>query len=134
MQLLSKDGTENAEERAKALAIHGAPPTDIVKGFGTTDPPVLLDGGQGQTYRSGNIVLKPSDEDAAWIAEIQATIVDERFRMPRPLKSIDGKWVYKGWALWSISKADTSQDAGKKRSKLVCTFTMQYLLFPNHRS
>jgi uncharacterized protein (TIGR02569 family) len=105
-ELPHEEGAEKVDSgRDKAIDNHGAPPADVLRGFGATDAPILLAGGQGGTYRSGGIVLKPTDDDEAWISELQSTIVDSRFRMPQPVKSTNGNWIYKAWAAWEYIEA-----------------------------
>ena len=78
----------------------GGPPSDVVAAFGATDPPVLLPGGQGQTWRSGSVVLKPVFlvEEVAWVAGLLDTIREVGFRLARPRRSRSGDWVVDGWA------------------------------------
>lgn len=67
--------------------------------FGVSDNPVLLSGGEGRSFRAGNIVLKPTDNEVQveWSAEVLQQIHDKAFRVNQPIKTIDGKWVYDGW-------------------------------------
>ena len=87
-------------ESKKAVEVRSPPPDDVLRKFGATGSPTLLDGGQGQTYRAGDAVLKPVDECDGWISELQATIANGKFPMPRPIKCNDGKWICNGWAAW----------------------------------
>ena len=52
--------------------VDSTPPSqDVLDAFGADGDPRLLDGGQGQTFRAGDVVLKPvSDEPSThWIAD-----------------------------------------------------------------
>ena len=79
-----------------------APPEQVLLAFGATEAPAQLAGGQGQTFRSGAIVLKPVPDDAvtAWLSEVMSTVDGEGFRVPRPLRATTGAWVCDGWAAW----------------------------------
>ena len=78
------------------------PSADILQAFGTTKPPVSILGGQGENYRSGNVILKPAkdDEETNWVAEFYLSVECEEFRLPRPIRSTQGNYVYNGWQAW----------------------------------
>jgi len=80
----------------------GGPPSDVVAAFGATDPPVLLPGGQGQTWCSGSVVLKSVSlaEEAEWVAGLLDTIPEEGFRLAHARRSRSGDWVVDGWAAY----------------------------------
>lgn len=61
--------------------------------------PELLDGGQGRTWRCGDVVLKPTSSaaEAAWIAATFENLRSEHLRLARPVRSSDGRWVIGGW-------------------------------------
>jgi uncharacterized protein (TIGR02569 family) len=82
-----------------ALASDRTPQRDVISAFGCDGPASRLDGGQGSTYVVGNVVLKPAVDDAqaAWTGEVLTTVEQDGFRMPRPVKSRDGRWVVDGW-------------------------------------
>ncbi len=76
------------------------PPRDVLEAFGARTEPQLLDGGRGQTWRAGDIVLKPVDlpVESRW----RATVLDQlpesdAFRVPRPIKAASGDWLVQGW-------------------------------------
>ena len=76
------------------------PPDVVVANFGGSAPPVLLAGGENRSYRCGEIVLKAADDDEGTegLLELESTIPEsEEFRFPRPIRSMSGKWVHKGW-------------------------------------
>lgn len=64
-----------------------------------SDIPELLDGGQGNTWRCGNIVFKPAPDPAAasWLATTFEQLQVSGVRLARPLRSSDGRWVVAGW-------------------------------------
>jgi hypothetical protein len=60
----------------------------------------VLSGGQGATYRVADIVVKPVDDaaEAAWTQELLTRVRSNRFRIPEPVPTSDGRWVHDGWA------------------------------------
>ena len=86
----------------KAVDVSLPPPNRVLQKFGALGHPEWLDGGQGQTYRAGAVVLKPVNQCDGWISELQASIANDRFPMPRPLKCDDGGWLCDGWAAWEF--------------------------------
>jgi uncharacterized protein (TIGR02569 family) len=72
----------------------------VLAAFGATDDPVVLPGGKGGTWRVGQLVLKPVEflAETLWRAEVLAELPDSsRFRVPRPVRTLDGAWVAQGW-------------------------------------
>lgn len=80
----------------------GPVPPAVLAAFALEETPKFLPGGQGKTWRSGNAVLKPSDnaEEAAWTASVFVTIGGPGFRVPRPVAAVDGRYVVDGWVAW----------------------------------
>ena len=79
-----------------------APPGEVVRAFGG-DPESLrrLDGGQGTSWRAGDMVLKPAgpEDQHRWLAGVLAEIPDSAaFRLARPVASAAGEYVVQGWA------------------------------------
>jgi uncharacterized protein (TIGR02569 family) len=58
-----------------------------------------MPGGQGTSWRSGPLVLKPAgDEDEArWLAETLSSVAQDGFRLAQPVSAADGRWVVDGW-------------------------------------
>jgi uncharacterized protein (TIGR02569 family) len=75
------------------------PPQEILQAFKLEGTPVLLKGGQGTSYRVGDVVLKPTDDavEATWLAEINIKLKSDKFRVTQPIPGPDGNWVYHGW-------------------------------------
>ncbi|MFB9662985.1 TIGR02569 family protein [Glycomyces mayteni] len=76
------------------------PPRTVLEAFGSTAEPVLLEGGQGRTWRSGGLVLKPVDNpaEAEWRAETLSALPEsDTFRIPRPIPTRTGEWTAEGW-------------------------------------
>jgi hypothetical protein len=79
------------------------PPAEVLRSFGVVGPPAPLEGGQGTSWRAGDLVLKPAGQDAAptleWLdAAAPALVQQERLRLALPLKSLDGSLIVDGWA------------------------------------
>lgn len=74
----------------------------MLRAFEIDGPPVSLAGGQGETVRAGDAVLKPvlDEEEARWVAWVYSTIEQDGFRVPEPVRARDGRWVVDGWAAW----------------------------------
>lgn len=80
----------------------GPPPADVLHAFGATDHVIGIAGGQGQNYRSGNVIFKPAkdDEETNWIAEFYLTTACKGFRLPKPIQTNEGNFIYRGWQAW----------------------------------
>lgn len=78
------------------------PPAHVLAAFGAPGGPVLLPGGQGQTWRAGDVVLKPAGlpVEAEWVAETLTALPESpEYRVARPIRAASG-WVVDGWAAW----------------------------------
>jgi uncharacterized protein (TIGR02569 family) len=77
------------------------PPSEVINAFGVAGEPLLpLEGGQGSSWRAGNLVLKPLDRSVAeleWQAEVLASLSCDGFRVARPRRARDGSLVVDGW-------------------------------------
>lgn len=74
------------------------PAGEVLDAFGLAEPAVLLPGGQGETWRSGAVVLKRAGSESVWRAEVLAELPEsDAFRVPRPVRSRTGEWVALGW-------------------------------------
>lgn len=80
------------------------PSKQIFYAFGIEDSPLLLEGGEGTTYKAGGFVLKPVDNivEANWRAELMESIVEDGFRLPRPVRSKNNRWVEGGWCVYTF--------------------------------
>ncbi len=77
------------------------PPDHVLRAFAAPSaPPEVLDGGQGRTWRCGNIVFKPVDDpvEASWLANVFEQLQVSGLRLARPVRSSDGRWVVSGWS------------------------------------
>lgn len=78
------------------------PTSRTVEAFGG-DPALLtwLPGGQGTSWRAGDVVLKPttSSERIDWLAGVLGQVSDtDDFRVARHVAAADGRWVVDGWS------------------------------------
>lgn len=75
-------------------------PVAVQDAFGLVGAPVILPGGEGRCVRAGDAVLKPVDDvvEATWSADLLARVIEDGFRVARPLRSHDGSWVVDGWS------------------------------------
>ncbi|MFC7761285.1 hypothetical protein ACFQY4_27020 [Catellatospora bangladeshensis] len=90
----------------RAAGVGAAPPREVLAAFGARGEADLLPGGQGRTWRSGEVVVKPCGlaTEAAWVAEVLSTIEETgRFRVARPVRAADGGWIVRGWQAWRLT-------------------------------
>jgi uncharacterized protein (TIGR02569 family) len=79
----------------------GVPP-DVLNAWGAADIEPL-EGGQGEAFRAGDLVLKPAPEPAhaTWLADkLDALPDDANIRIVRPVRARGGDWVVHGWSAW----------------------------------
>ncbi len=75
----------------------------MLQAFAASGVPARLQGGQGTTWEVDGVVLKPistspaSHDEANWIATVMECLPEAGFRVPRPIRSVDGQWVVDGW-------------------------------------
>jgi uncharacterized protein (TIGR02569 family) len=103
-----------ASERAAAVPADGVsekavpaevPSEEVLAAFGVAGTsPVRLPGGQGTTWRAGQVVLKPADSAPAdrWNADVFDALTGPGFRVPRPVRAATGDWVAHGWTAWQV--------------------------------
>ena len=89
------------------------PPPQVLTAFGALEPSVRLPGGQGQTYRSGDLIFKPAPDppEIAWQASVHDQIPQIGFRIARPLPARDGAWIVHGW--WAQQRLDGEPAPGR---------------------
>lgn len=75
------------------------PGPEVLEAFRLSGSAVPLPGGEGRSVRVGDAVLKPVDdpEFADWLAETMSGIVEDGFRVGRPLRTSAGAWRHDGW-------------------------------------
>lgn len=80
------------------------PPPTVLAAFGLVGPAVRLSGGQGTSWRVGEVVLKPQVDAAfqEWLGTEIATVRQQGFQLPSVLRAVDGEWVVQGWGAQSV--------------------------------
>ena len=81
------------------------PPDRVLAAFGHPDATARpLRGGEGRAWSTGRLILKPVGEEveAAWVGDVLSTVVEDGFRINRPVRSTAGGWVVDGWAAWHV--------------------------------
>ncbi len=100
-----------------------SPPEDILASFGATAEPQCLAGGQGTTWVSGSIILKPEQDaqSANWIASIFDELPEQtEFRFARPIRAATGEWLKDGWVAWSKLAGVDGVTGSYKEKFLAC--------------
>lgn len=77
----------------------GPQPTDhVLRAFRATDCPTPLPGGAGQSWRSGNLVLKPGGGMLHdWLCTALDGLKCNGVRVAAPVAAMDGSWSHQGW-------------------------------------
>ena len=89
------------------------PGSRVLAAFGLSGPAVRLAGGQGETWRCGDVVLKRADAEAAWRADVLDALPESRdFRVARPVRARGGEWVASGWEATELVAGAT--DVGRQ--------------------
>ncbi len=95
-----------------AVTLH-SPPSSVLRAFGARPPAHLLVGGQGTSWRAGDLVLKPLEGAShGWTGETLERLTPLDLRLARPVRSTTGEWTVKGWAASRFAiggSADLSQ-------------------------
>ncbi|VTR78693.1 TIGR02569 family protein [Cellulomonas hominis] len=81
------------------------PAPHVLDAFGAAGTPIPLPGGQGGSWRCGDLVLKPLDGDVAgleWAAETLRRVRSDRVRLPVPVRAADGSLVLDGWTATTV--------------------------------
>jgi hypothetical protein len=83
------------------------PPASVLKAFKipAREQLVPLAGGIAQSaWRAGDVVLKPVQEfnpgEGDWVAEVLDAVVEDGFRVVKPIRADDGRWLADGWTAW----------------------------------
>ena len=102
------------------------PPTiSTARAFGSDVEPTVLKGGQGTSYVSRNIVLKPADgvDEANSIAEVFFNLPESKeVRFTRSIKAIDGNWIYEGYVAWNFLPGEHVRGQYDKKLSASCAF------------
>ncbi len=89
------------------------PPKHVVAAFcGSEQATTRLAGGVGRAWSAGDVVLKRIDDmaEANWVADVLTDLVEDGFRVNRPVRSATGTWLVDGWSAWTklVGEHDTS--------------------------
>ncbi len=111
---------------------HKVPSEDIVHAFGGNEAPILLEGGQRESYRVGDVVIKPVDDEESviWSAEIMSTITENGFRVARPVKAVNGSWVYQGWHGFSYIEGEAVKGRVTEKIQVSRLFHQELATYP----
>jgi len=79
------------------------PPESVLRAFGCSGTPAAIAGGQGTTFRCGEVILKPAGrvDEAEWTADTFERLRGEGFRVAKPVRVAGGKAVVEGWTAWT---------------------------------
>lgn len=81
-------------------AMRPRPSDDVLEGFGVDVDAMPLEGGEGLSFRAGDLVLKRvhDNEEAEWTQALLSRVEADGFRFAEPIATHDGAWVRDGWA------------------------------------
>jgi uncharacterized protein (TIGR02569 family) len=84
-------------------------PQSVLDAFGLTGAVDLLPGGEGHSVRVGSVVLKPAEDgdETRWVAELLTRLTETGFRLARPVRARDGRWVVDGWSASGLVAGET---------------------------
>lgn len=86
-------------------------PAAVRAAFALEGEAVPLPGGEGHSVRVGDVVVKPgAGEDARWHAELLAALPQRGFRVPSPVRAVDGRWVVEGWTAYAVVAGATGPE------------------------
>lgn len=72
-------------------------PLDVLDAFSLPHNAVLLPGGQGNSWRAGDAVLKPHEASYEWISHMVNQLHPQEFRISHHHATKDGHYTYRGW-------------------------------------
>jgi uncharacterized protein (TIGR02569 family) len=84
----------------------GPVPTDVLRSFGAVPGGgEVLPGGEGRSVRYSETVLKPTADEveSRWACDVLAGVAERGFRVSRPVRANDGRWVVDGWTASSYA-------------------------------
>ncbi|NTW13878.1 MAG: hypothetical protein HGA31_02510 [Candidatus Moranbacteria bacterium] len=109
------------------------PSLSITKAFGSDEVPYLLHGGQEETYRSGDIVLKPvaDESETNWSGETFGQPVElDNVRIPNAIRSVRGNWSEDGYCAWSFLEGSVREGRYAEKVKAADSFHALTESFP----
>lgn len=99
---------------------------NIAKLFGSDEEPILLTGGQGNTYKSNNIILKPTSNqtESEELSElVKKAPPSEKLRIPKPIKSSNNNWVEDGYVAWEYLEGKDLKDNYEQKLQICDWFS-----------
>ncbi len=89
-----------------------APARNIINAFGPDKNSELFEGGQGEAYRAGDIVLKSvlDKKETIWCIEILNNFQSEKVRVTKPIKAKNGDWIFNGWMAYEYLEGKSVPD------------------------
>src|ERR1700678_4082699 len=77
-----------------------APSSAVLDAFGIDSDPLALPGGEGVSFRVGDFVVKRVHDasEAEWTQALLSRTEQDGFRIPEPVQTADGHWVYDRWS------------------------------------
>jgi len=85
------------------------PPISVVQSFGGAGTPVPIAGGRGNSWRVGELVLRPFDPDEPpldWQEGVLAPIKSPDFRVSLPVRTTAGGFESEGWCAWQFVEGE----------------------------
>ena len=79
--------------------------TDIAQAFDIAGELHVLPGGEGRTYRAGNIIYRRETNvaEASYLADVYHHLPEIGFRIPKPIRTRYDEWVsLTGWSAWTF--------------------------------
>jgi uncharacterized protein (TIGR02569 family) len=77
-----------------------APSSAVLDAFAIDGHPLALPGGEGMSFCVGDVVVKWVHDagEAEWTQAVLSRTEQESFRIPEPIQTADGRWVYDRWS------------------------------------
>jgi uncharacterized protein (TIGR02569 family) len=77
-----------------------APSRAVLDVFGIEGDPIALAGGEGVTFRVGEVVVKRVHDagETEWTNALLSRIEPDGYRVARPVPTTDGRWLHEGWS------------------------------------
>lgn len=97
------------------------PMAPVFRQFGESGEPEILHGGSQPIYRVGSLVFKRIREEtlendhspqlSEWISSFSVDLPEDGFRLPQPVKTLDGKWITnEGWTAMTHIEGQRAQE------------------------
>jgi hypothetical protein len=77
-----------------------APSSTVLDAFAIDGDPVALSGGEGMSFRVGDFVVKRVHDagEAEWTQALLSRTEQDGFKLPEPIQTADGQWVFDQWS------------------------------------